>query len=173
MPPSTEAPLSERPPRSSLAMAPADRERFLMEARIAVVAHTREDGAPAVSPVWYVYEPGGAVTFVTGAGTEKARRLRVAPAVTVLVHDEQPPQRFVTVSGTAAVVLGARDHVRRAIAARYLEPPAVDGFLAMTPAEVLVTVSVVPETWRSSDFGRIEMPATEIPDADASGNESR
>lgn len=141
-----------------LAMAPPEREAFLAGVHVGVVAVRRGDGEPpAASPVWYSFEPGGDVVFVTGAGSEKAALLAAGLPVTFLVQDEAPPQRFVAVEGVALVSGGAEPDARRRIAERYLPSGAVDGFISMMPAEHLVTVRVRPNRWRSSDFGKLQV----------------
>ena len=54
----------------SLAMTKAEREAFLAETRVAVISVAEPDRGPLTIPVWYSYEPGGVVRFVT-AGTSK------------------------------------------------------------------------------------------------------
>lgn len=143
-------------PSPTLAMAPAEREDFLAGTHVGIVVAAREIGhAPLASPVWYRYDPGGDLEFVTAATSEKAAVLGEAPMVTFLVQDEAAPQRFVAVEGRATVVPGADEDTRRAIAGRYLPAEALDGFIAMTPPEMLVTVRVRPRRWRSSDFGKL------------------
>jgi hypothetical protein len=144
-------------PNAVLAMPADERERFLADVHVGIVAHaTSPHGAPPLaSPVWYSYEPGGDVVFVTAANSLKALHLANLETATFLVQDEEPPQRFVGVSGPVTVAAGATPTVRRTIARRYLPEDAVDGFLAMTPADALVTVSLTPTTWWSTDFGKL------------------
>lgn len=105
--------------------------------------------------MWYTYEPGGDVVFVTAAASLKAVHLAALKTATFLVQDEEPPQRFVGVSGPVSVTAGASISVRRRIARRHLPDDAVDGFLAMTPADALVTVSLTPTAWWSTDFAKL------------------
>jgi nitroimidazol reductase NimA-like FMN-containing flavoprotein (pyridoxamine 5'-phosphate oxidase superfamily) len=152
-----------RPRRNSLmAMRPAERERFLADVHVGIVAHgTSTPGAPLASPVWYTYEPGGDIVFVTSSGSLKASHLAALKTATFLVQDEDPPQRFVGVSGPVRVAEGASSAVRRTIARRHLSEHDVEGFLAMTPADALVTVSLTPTAWWSTDFGKLA--ATPLP----------
>ncbi len=84
-----------------LAMRPDERERFLADVHVGIVAHdTATSAAPLASPVWYSYEPGGDVVFVTAGTSLKALHLAATGTATFLVQDERPPQRFVA-SGIA------------------------------------------------------------------------
>lgn len=149
-------PSSPEATRSPLAMSAPERMAFLAGDHVGIVVHGRADGAPpAASPVWYRYEPGGDVAFVTGARSEKAKGLAMSPGMTFLVQQEAHPQKFVAVSGDARVARGAEDDVRRSIAGRYIPEDALDQFVAMTPGDQLVTVSMTPRNWRSSDFGKL------------------
>jgi hypothetical protein len=150
-------PAHDRPrPNPLTAMLPDERERFLADIHVGIVAHgTPTPGAPLASPVWYAYEPGGAVVFVTAANSLKALHLAALRTATFLVQDENPPQRFVGVSGPTTVTAGASTAVRRRIALRHLPEDSVDAFLAMTPADALVTVSLMPTNWWSTDFGML------------------
>ena len=51
---------------SEIGMTRAEREAFLAEVHVAVVAIAEEGRAPLAVPVWYAYEPGGEIRFVTG-----------------------------------------------------------------------------------------------------------
>lgn len=142
-------------------MEPAERERFLADVHAGIVAHgTSPTGAPLASPVWYSYEPGGDIVFVTAAGSLKALHLAALETATFLVQDEEPPQRFVGVSGHVSVTAGASSTVRRKIARRHLPEHEVEEFLAMTPADALVTVCLSPTTWWSTDFGKLATAAS-------------
>lgn len=142
-----------------LSLTEAERDRFLQDVRVGVVTVNGDDGrAPLASPVWYAYDPGAGIRFVTAASSAKARRLRARPNATFLVQDEQSPQRYVAVSGPASLREVPSESSRRRIAARYLPAAMVDGFIAATPAEDLVEVTIRPERWTSLDFGRLSAP---------------
>jgi hypothetical protein len=150
-------PSDHRPrPNSLMAMRPDEREHFLAGVHIGIVAYaTATPAAPLASPVWYWYEPGGDVVFVTAARSLKALHLAALGTATFLVQDEDPPQRFVGVSGPVSVTAGASPATRRTIARRYLPEDAVEGFLAMTPSDAVATISLTPTTWWSTDFGKL------------------
>ena len=50
-----------------LSMSRKEREEFLAETHVGILSVTEEGGrAPLSIPIWYRYEPGGAVHFITG-----------------------------------------------------------------------------------------------------------
>ena len=140
----------------SLAMTHAEREAFLADTHVAVVSVADGARAPLVVPVWYAYEPGGDLRFVTGGASRKARLIRKAGRVSLCVQTETPPYRYVSIEGPA--VIGAPDHERdvRATALRYLGPQMGEVYLQATAAEragsILVTVK--PERWLTVDYGK-------------------
>ena len=54
-------------------MTRAEREGFLAEVRIGVLSIPEVGHGPLTAPVWYGYEPGGDLWFVTGRGSRKGR----------------------------------------------------------------------------------------------------
>ena len=145
----------------SLAMSRTEREAFLAETRVAIVAIPEESRGPLTVPVWYQYAPGGEVRFATGAESRKARLLRRAGRASLCVQTETPPYLYVSVEGPTTIdrVDFARDI--REMALRYLGPQVGEGYLAATypngaTAEVLVRLR--PERWWSADFRKFGSP---------------
>ena len=140
----------------SLAMTKEEREAFLADTHVAVVSIADGERGPLVVPVWYAYEPGGDLRFVTGGASRKARLIRKAGRVSLCVQTETPPYRYVSIEGPA--VIGAPNHERdvRATALRYLGPQMGEVYLQATAAEragsILVTVK--PERWLTVDYGK-------------------
>src|SRR5262245_24305669 len=81
-----------------------ERQAFLAEPRVAVVGVAAEEGRPPlVTPTWYAYEPGGTITFFTGAQGGKPRKKRLiakASVLTLSVQHGEVPYKYVTVEGT-------------------------------------------------------------------------
>src|SRR4030067_796503 len=85
-------------------MSEAEREAFLQEANVAILATVGPAGAHAV-PIWYLYEDG-AFLMSTGRGSQKHRDLERNPNVTLVVDRRALP-------GHAAVGRGAGGGERR------------------------------------------------------------
>ena len=65
----------------SLAMSRVEREQFLAAQRVGIVSVVDPGRGPLTLPIWYAYEPGGEVRFLTGAsvtqgGADPASRTR-------------------------------------------------------------------------------------------------
>ena len=76
---------------------------FLGAPRTAIVGTNRVDGAPQLSPVWYVFEDGRFFISV-GTNTAKVRNLQRDPRVSVCVDGGSADYRTVMASGKAELV---------------------------------------------------------------------
>ena len=142
---------------ANYAMTRGEREAFLADTHVAMLAVDDSGRGPFLVPVWYWYRPGGEVHVVTGGASRKVALLRKAGRASLCVQTETPPYKYVTVEGPATVV-GRPDHERdvRAVAIRYLGPKMGEMYLAATAVEheVAVLVRLMPERWQSVDFTR-------------------
>jgi PPOX class probable F420-dependent enzyme len=137
-------------------MTPNEREEYLAGLHVGVLAVADEDGrGPLARPVWYAYEPGGELSFVTGRTTRKARLMQVGTRVSLCVQDEELPYRYVSVEGPVVAIDPASAEQRRDLASRYLGPEGAEAYLAGTAdaAPLMVLYRVRPERWRSEDYG--------------------
>jgi hypothetical protein len=111
-------------------------------------------------PVWYAYEPGGNLTFFTGAQghrSRKTRLIRKAGMLSMTVQRETVPYQYVTVEGRVEQIdkPPAADKML-AIVSRYLPPELAEGFVAAelaNPGPGLVLFNVRPQRWLSFYFG--------------------
>ena len=142
---------------SALTMSRAEREAFLAATHVGLVAIAEPGRGPLAVPIWYRYEPGGALHFVTGARSRKAELIRAAGRIGFCVQSEQPPYRYVSVEGPTA--FGEPDYERdvRAVAIRYLGEQMGQMYLTMMAAdpEPTVLVTVKPERWYSVDYSKL------------------
>jgi nitroimidazol reductase NimA-like FMN-containing flavoprotein (pyridoxamine 5'-phosphate oxidase superfamily) len=136
-----------------VAMGREEREAFLAEAHVGVLAVAAGDGAPPLlSPIWYSYEPGGLVTVLTGRRSEKAVLMRAAGQVSMCVQSEEPPYSFVTVEGPLVEVDGPVDaDERRALAHRYLGEADGDMYVTVVDAEAagIAVYRFATRRWRT------------------------
>jgi uncharacterized protein len=138
-----------------LSMSRKEREVFLAETHVGIVSVADEGRGPLAAPIWYRYQPGGAVCFVTEAKSKKATLLRKAGRATFLVQTETPPYKYVTIEGPVTLTreIDQRRDVEE-IAYRYLGRELGEQYLNTAGAQhqALELVSIVPERWASADF---------------------
>jgi nitroimidazol reductase NimA-like FMN-containing flavoprotein (pyridoxamine 5'-phosphate oxidase superfamily) len=138
-------------------MSIAEREEFLAEPRVGVIVVPRGGEAPLAVPMWYDYEPGGQIGFITSRHSRKATALRAASHVGLCVHSDEVPYRYVSVWGQVVEICETvTQEQRRILARRYLGPAAGDRFVSdsldVTPEMIYVWIG--PESWLSQDQSR-------------------
>jgi len=139
-----------------MSMSKEEREAFLAEAHVAVLAVARAgDAAPVAAPVWYGYEPGGDILIVSGRDHEKTRLTRDAGRASLCAQTEQLPYKFVTIEGPASVRDEGDPELARALAHRYLGAELGEAYVEMTAGEAVSVISIRPEKWRTTDFAKM------------------
>jgi len=101
--------------------------------RIAVV---RPDGAPLVTPIWFIHRDG-AIYFTPREKSEWFACLRADARVSLCIDEQPPPYRKVLIDGVAELIqdVGADDEWRdlyRAIAQRYVGTEAGNAYVDNT-----------------------------------------
>src|SRR5437667_4257950 len=143
----------------SLSMSRTEREAFLAGTHVAVVSIADGARGPLTVPVWYRYEPGGEVCFVTARTSRKLELIKKAGRVSLCVQTETAPYEYVTVEGPATA--GEPDYERdlRGVALRSLGARVGGRYLPMSAeqraAEGEVLVAVRPERWLTADFHKM------------------
>ena len=96
-----------------------DREDFLKQPNVAVLATVDGRGRPHAAPVWYLYDDGEFI-ISTNRGSQKHKNLMANPEVTLVVDRRELPYLALMVRGR--VELGPRlsDADRLRLAVRYL-----------------------------------------------------
>jgi PPOX class probable F420-dependent enzyme len=142
---------------SNLTMTRAERDAFLADTHVAMLAVAEDGRGPLLLPVWYWYRPGAEVHVVTAGASRKVALIRRAGRASLCAQTEAPPYRYVSVEGPITVV-GPPDHERdvREVALRYLGPQMGEMYLAATVAEheSAVLLRLRPERWLTADFAR-------------------
>src|SRR3972149_6876042 len=112
-------------------MSEAEREEFLKQANVAILATVGPAGAHAV-PIWYLYEDG-VFLMSTGRGSQKHRALERNPNVTLVVDRRSLPYYAVMVRGRAEIGPALDVATRRRIAGRYLNDEQLEAYMARAP----------------------------------------
>lgn len=144
---------------SPLAMTRQEREAFLADVHVGVIALAEEGRGPLAVPIWYAYEPGGELRIITERGSRKGRLLERAGRFSLVAQTETPPYRYVSVEGPIVAIEAAdRERHARPMAHRYLGPELGDRYIEATSSEreagESILVRMRPERWLTVDYGK-------------------
>ncbi len=138
-------------------MTRAEREAFLADVRVGVLGISDGLRGPLAVPVWYGYEPGGEVWFVTERDSRKGKLLLLVDRISLCAQTESPPYKYVSVEGPIAGIERADlERHRRALAHRYLGKELGNGYLAASGAagEENIVVRLRPDRWLTVDYSK-------------------
>ena len=136
----------------TLQMTSEEREAYLADIHVGIVALDDPGHSPLAVPVWYAYEPGGPIRIMTGRTSRKAGLIERSGRMSLVVQSEAPPYKYVAVQGAATILGASDDDERRELARRYLGREGGDEFMAATADADDVTIELVPEVWRTADY---------------------
>ncbi len=141
----------------SLNMNRLEREAFLADVHVGVLSIPDADRGPLTAPIWYAYEPGGELRFLTERASRKGVLLERGTRVSLVAQTETPPYRYVSVEGPV-VAIDPSDVERdaRPMAHRYLGPELGDRYVESTSEGRggSVVVRVQPERWLTVDYAK-------------------
>lgn len=129
-----------------------EREKFLADVHVGVIAVERADRAPLSVPIWYGYQPGGEVLLWTDSQSLKHRLIRDAGRFAITAQDEAPPYKYVTAEGDVTGIDAATDADVRHIAIRYLGEEAGNQFTDQNLTPTSVVIRMRPRRWLSVDY---------------------
>ena len=133
-------------------MTTAEREAFLADVHVGILAIDEPGRGPMALPIWYLFEDG-VVQIGMGGESRKAELLRAAGRATLTVQTEAPPYQYVSVEGPVTIEHTQRDDLK--MASRYLGPELGQWYADNNPStSASVVVSLTPEHWRTHDFGK-------------------
>ncbi|MDH3211635.1 MAG: pyridoxamine 5'-phosphate oxidase family protein [Myxococcales bacterium] len=140
-------------------MSRSEREAFFAGVHVGVISIPEPERGPLAVPIWYGYQPGEDVWFVTEKDSRKGRLLSKATRLSLCVQTETPPYKYVSVEGPVVSIETAdleRHH--RPLAHRYLGAELGDRYIEATSGgsepDASVVVRVRPERWLSTDYAK-------------------
>ncbi len=139
-----------------MALSKQEREQFLAEPHIAALSVVESaERAPLSVPIWYQYAPGGELWIYTPPSSRKARAIRAAGRFSLLVERTSPSLRYVSVEGPVTRTVPGSRELSTELAARYLPPDKVAGYVEFEQREIgeQVAIYLRPQRWLSADLG--------------------
>lgn len=140
----------------STKMTKQEREAFLADVHVGVLSIADGARGPLTVPVWYWYEPGEALWFLTGPSSMKGKRLEKVERVSLCAQTEEAPYKYVSVEGPIVERMTAdREAHSRPLARRYLGTEMGDAYVAGTASEEPSTLFRVEiERWLTVDYSK-------------------
>ncbi len=137
-------------------MSSEEREAFLAEVHVGIIAIAEPDRGPLAVPVWYDYEPGGDVQVLMQGDSRKMVGIEAAGRFTLCAQTETAPYKYVTVEGpVTAVCPYEADTDLLAMATRYLGEEGGRAYVvSASTSGGGVLVSMTPERWLSTDYAK-------------------
>lgn len=138
----------------SFVMTEQEREEFLAEVHVGVLAVARDGAGPLAVPVWYGYEPGGDVQIWMERRSRKYRAVEQAGRLSLVAQTETSPYKYVSVEGPVVSAAQPTRDEALAITSRYWPADQAVAYVdsALGPDSVLVRMK--PEKWLSNDQGK-------------------
>jgi PPOX class probable F420-dependent enzyme len=138
-------------------MTPSEIRAFLQEPRHAIVGTNRAQGAPQLSPVWYLYRREEDRLYISvGTETAKHHNLLRDPHISLCIDGCHPDARAVMIYGTAELVGGddpASKEMRRRIIRQYHDTEQeARRYYDQIRDQPFVLLIVTPQTIIGQDF---------------------
>lgn len=139
-------------------MTTEEKQRFMADLHVGVLGIARHGIGPLTVPVWYDYDPGGELWFITGRDSKKGRLLAEGVRISLCAQTEDPPYKYVSVEGpVVSVSEPAQEALPMAI--RYLGDEMGRTYHAqMADGPANVVVRMRPEQWLAVDYGKVDSP---------------
>ena len=102
------------------AMTETEKQEYLADLHVGVLSLNNDSKGPLTAPIWYDYEPGGELWFITGPNSLKGKLLDVGVRLSLVAQSEDPPYKYVSVEGPVVSIDESTKDDLLAMAVRYL-----------------------------------------------------
>lgn len=135
-------------------MSQTEKQDFLSQPHIGVLALNNPDQGPLTTPLWYDYQVGGEVTFIIGANSRKAQLISAGARISLVAQEEKLPYSYVSVEGVVTAVEPATHEALLAMATRYLGEEQGQKYTDASNIGSEIIVHMSPENWLAVDYGK-------------------
>jgi len=136
------------------AMTETEKQEFLADLHVGVLSLNDNSKGPLTAPIWYDYEPGGELWFITGPNSLKGKLLEVGVRLSLVAQSEEPPYKYVSVEGPVVSIDESTEDDLLAMAVRYLGETGGQQYTKNSNGSGGVLVRVKPERWLAVDYGK-------------------
>ena len=131
-----------------------EKQDFLAGLHVGVLSLSDNPKGPLTVPIWYDYEPGGELWFITGPNSLKGKLVKVGERLSLMAQSEEPPYKYVSIEGPVVSIDEATNNDLLAMAIRYLGKDGGEQYAKNSESGGGVIVRVKPERWLSVDYGK-------------------
>tara|TARA_B100001079_G_scaffold32898_1_gene24787 strand:+ start:88 stop:507 length:420 start_codon:yes stop_codon:yes gene_type:complete len=136
------------------AMTKEEKQDFLAGLHVGVLSLSDDPKGPLTVPIWYDYEPGKELWFITGPNSLKGKLLKVGVRLSLMSQSEEPPYKYVSIEGPVVSIDESSDDDLLAMAVRYLGEDGGKQYAENSNTSGGIIVRVKPERWLSVDYGK-------------------
>tara|TARA_B100000809_G_scaffold160408_1_gene157798 strand:+ start:1563 stop:2099 length:537 start_codon:yes stop_codon:yes gene_type:complete len=140
--------------KSMTAMSRDEREAFLADLHVGVLAINDSGHGPLTIPIWYDYRAGGELWFLTGPDSRKGKLLDVGVRASLVAQTENPPYKYVSVEGPISAIEPSSKSELLPMAVRYLGSEAGEQYAESNTGGGGVVVRMTPERWLTVDYAK-------------------
>jgi len=136
------------------AMTETEKQEYLADLHVGVLSLNDNSNGPLTVPIWYDYEPGGELWFITGPNSLKGKLLVVGVRLSLVAQSEEPPYKYVSVEGPVVSIRESTEDDLLAMAVRYLGETGGKQYTENSNVSGGVLVRIKPERWLAVDYGK-------------------
>ena len=136
------------------AMTETEKQEYLADLHVGVLSLNDNSNGPLTAPIWYDYEPGGELWFITGPNSLKGKLLVVGVRLSLVAQSEEPPYKYVSVEGPVVSIRESTEDDLLAMAVRYLGETGGKQYTENSNVSGGVLVRIKPERWLAVDYGK-------------------
>lgn len=135
-------------------MTTEEKQEYLADMHVGVLALNDSEQGPLTVPIWYNYHPEGELWFLTEPNSLKGKLLDIGKRVSLVVQNEDPPYKYVSVEGPITSITVADQSDLLQMAVRYLGSKAGRQYAETNASLGGVVVKVLPQRWLSVDYSK-------------------
>ena len=133
-------------------MTADEKQAFLADLHVGVLGLNDPGKGPLTVPVWYDYDVGGQLWFLTGPTSRTGKLLAVGDRISLCAQTETPPYQYVTVEGSVASIDEPQDEMLP-MAVRYLGEDMGRAYSEGSDGQSIV-VRMNCENWLGVDYSK-------------------
>ena len=138
-------------------MTQTEKESYLSELHVGVLAINDPGAGPLTVPIWYDYNPGGELWLITGTNSRKGKLMSSGDRVSLAVQSEAVPYKYVSVEGPIMEIANSSQEELLSMATRYLGKTQGAAYAQANSGSAdgqSVLIKIKPERWLAVDYSK-------------------